>query len=51
MKHSDHIKSHDLDTITANVQRWWEECERGYRDADGEPLDWDEYSALNEQRV
>ena len=51
MNFVEHFKSHDLSSITANVQRWWEECERGCRDADGEPFDWDEYSALNEQRV
>ncbi len=51
MKPVVHIRSHDLGSIAANVQRWWEECERGCRDADGEPLDWDEYSALNEERV
>lgn len=36
MKHSDHIKSHDLDLIASKVQNWWEECERDYRDADGD---------------
>lgn len=47
----DHIKSHDLGSITDKVQCWWEHCERGYRDADGEPFNWDEYSTLNEGRV
>lgn len=51
MKHSDHIKSHDLDTIASKVQRWWEECERDYRNADGDPIDWEAYFALNEMRV
>ncbi len=51
MKPVDHIKSHDLDLITDKVQSWWEQCERGYRDADGEPFNWDEYSTLNEERV
>lgn len=47
----DHFKSHDLSAITDKVQSWWEECERDYRDDDGEPVDWDEYSALNQERV
>ncbi len=51
MRTEDHFKSHDLGLITDNVQSWWEECERSYRDVDGEPLDWDEYFALNEQRI
>ena len=51
MKPIDHIKSHDLDLITDKVQDWWSECERGYRDADGETLDWDAYFMLNEERV
>ena len=46
-----HIKCHDLGSITDKVQCWWEQCERGYRDADGEPFNWDEYSTLNEERV
>lgn len=51
MKHSGHIKSHDLDLIASKVQNWWEECERDYRDADGDPIDWEAYFALNELRV
>jgi hypothetical protein len=51
MKPIDHIKSHDLDLITDKVQGWWNQCERCYRDAAGEPLDWDAYFLLNEERV
>ena len=49
MKHSDHIKSHDLDLIANIVQEWWDE--RSYRNAYGYPADWDEYFRLNEERV
>ena len=51
MKNSNYILNHDVDAISKKVQGWWEECERSYRDDDGDPIDWDEYFELNEQRV
>ena len=38
MKHSDHIKSHDLDLVASKVQCWWDECERDHRDDDGDAI-------------
>ncbi len=51
MNNAEYILSHDIDAISQKVQNWWNECERSYRDDDGDPIDWDKYFDLNEERV
>lgn len=38
MKHSDHIKSHDLDLVASKVRCWWDERERDHRDDYGDAI-------------
>lgn len=38
MEYSGHIKSHDLDLIASKVQCCRDECERDYRDDDGDAI-------------